>query len=145
VRVGRFHGEQAIAGRQLGASRTDAFLLELLGGQLKVRSTVWKTAIKAAQRAPLGRWVHVAFTHTAEGTTRLYQDGAEVGRQDAVVQDEPWLDTPIVIGADINGPNGTRRESALGGAVDEVAVYDRALSVEESGALARGLRSPAER
>jgi hypothetical protein len=132
----------AIVGRELDAHR-DAFLLSLMWGRPKVRSSLWgkQAAITAPGQVPQDRWVHLAFTHTADGTTRLYQDGVEVGHSQSSVSSQPPLDTPIAIGADINGPG--RRERPLQGAVDEVVVYDRALAAREVAALARGAQPPA--
>jgi hypothetical protein len=112
-------------------------------GHPKVRGTLWgkRSAITAPGRIPAGRWVHLAFTHTADGTTRLYQDGVEVGHSQSRVTSEPALDTPIAIGVDVNGPG--RHELPLLGAVDEVVVYDRALAAQEVAALARGAQPPA--
>jgi RNA polymerase sigma-70 factor (ECF subfamily) len=141
VRAG-LRGQMAIVGRQLDAHR-DVFLLSLMWGRPKVRGTLWgkRSAITAPGRIPAGRWVHLAFTHTAEGTTRLYQDGVEVGHSQSIVTSQPALDTPIAIGVDVNGPG--RRERPLLGAVDEVVVYDRALAAQEVAALARGAQPPA--
>jgi RNA polymerase sigma-70 factor (ECF subfamily) len=144
VKVTDLRGLGSIVGRQLDEAHRDAFLLSLLFGRLKVRSTLWRTAIKAPAPIPVRRWVHVAFTHAADGTTRLYQDGREVGHLRARRSgSEPALARPIAIGVDINGP--TRHEQPLRGAVGEVAVYDRALTPEEVSDLAAGAQPPARR
>jgi RNA polymerase sigma-70 factor (ECF subfamily) len=143
VRVGQLRGQRAIVARQL-VGRGDAFLLSLMWGRLKVRSTLWGKSITAARRIPVDRWVHVAFTHTADGTTRLYQDGVEVGvTQQRRLPREPAIRTPVAIGVDVNGPDNGERGQGLMGAVDEVALYDRALAAEQVAALAGGAQPPA--
>jgi hypothetical protein len=65
---------------------------------------------------PLGRWVHVAFTF--DGTTsRYYQDGTEV----AASSEHPWA----------SGGHPLQMGEGLSGALDEVAVFPRALSAAE--------------
>jgi hypothetical protein len=144
VRMGGLRGQRAIVGRQLGSGTGDEFLLSLMFGHPKVRSTLWKSSVSGKQPIPVGRWVHLAFTHDAGGETRLYQDGSEVGRVQAeVVRGQPASTNPITIGIDANGRDGEVRAQPLGGAVDEVVIYDRALGPEEIAALARGARPPA--
>ena len=73
VRAG-LRGQMAIVGRQLG--QPDVFLLSLMWGRPKVRARYGGNGPPSPLLAdPAGRWVALAFTHTAEGTTRLYQDG----------------------------------------------------------------------
>jgi RNA polymerase sigma factor (sigma-70 family) len=141
VNVAQLRGQRAIIGRQLAATHGDDFLLSLMWGRLKVRSTLWRMSITARDQIPAGRWVHVAFTHSSDGTTRLYQDGVEVGRhRSRASATEPTLARPIAIGVDVN--DAGRLEQPLLGSVDEVAVYDRALRPDEIAALAAGAQPP---
>jgi RNA polymerase sigma-70 factor, ECF subfamily len=146
VRITAVHsGHMAIASRQLGSGREDYFFLGLLGRSLRVRSSLWGVEIRG-RSMPLGRWVHVAFTHAADGSTRLYQDGVEVASTPRSHQRAPVLvTTPLAIGAGINGPGDTRRAEQLSGAVDEVMVHDRALAPAEVAALAAGEQPPSAR
>jgi hypothetical protein len=135
----RSAGHAALVARQLGTGRQDYFFLGTLGARLKVRSTLWRTAVTAPGTLPRGRWVHVAFTHDAGGTTRLYQDGVEVARGLGRGQKEALVATPITVGAGIDGP--PEPGEPFSGVVDEVAVWDRTLASGEIAALAHP-RSP---
>ncbi len=70
-----------------------------------------------------GRWYHVALTNTGRVVT-LYLDGESVGRSELAI------DTPGDSQLSIGGlpADGSKR---LEGLVDEVAIYNRALSSEE--------------
>jgi RNA polymerase sigma-70 factor (ECF subfamily) len=130
----RSTGHAALVARQLGAGRQDYFFLGTLGARLKVRSTLWRTSVMAAGPLPRDRWVHVAFTHDASGTTRLYQDGMEVARGRGSGHREALVTTPITMGAGIDGP--AEPGEPFRGVVDEVATWDRALTSGEIAALA---------
>jgi hypothetical protein len=76
----------------------------------------------------LDRWFHLAATH--DGTMqRFYLDGAEVEARSGSVS---FDGDPLVLGGDVDGSFGY----AMSGSVDEVRIYDRALSVAEIGILA---------
>lgn len=122
----------ALVTRQLDQDKRDHFFFGLRDGYLKVRSSLWTKDVNGPQPVSSRRWTHVAFTQSADGTTRLYQDGALVGEaQDNRWKREAQLYTPIAIGAGINGPAGRVLRQHLQGAVDEVAIYSRALGPEE--------------
>ncbi|MHC4462499.1 MAG: LamG domain-containing protein [Planctomycetota bacterium] len=74
----------------------------------------------------IGDWIHVATTFDLK-TVKLYFDGIEDGSQSAVgtIQNS---DTTLLIGAVFTG--GGIREN-FKGLIDEVAIYNRALSAEE--------------
>jgi hypothetical protein len=79
----------------------------------------------------------VAFTHTADGTTRLYLDGVEVARNQVERRKLTGTAGPLMIGA-----GHSRKVREMGqrfeGAIDELCLYNRALSDEEVAALAAG-------
>ncbi|MEO2003638.1 MAG: LamG domain-containing protein [Candidatus Poribacteria bacterium] len=75
-----------------------------------------------------GVWYHYALT--IDGTVTLYLDGAVVAESNAVNDPLPELGTPLLVGTG-EGP-GTW---PLTGLVDEVFVYDRALSAAEVNAI----------
>jgi RNA polymerase sigma factor (sigma-70 family) len=135
----------AVVARQVAETSEDHFILGVVhGGQLKMRSDLWKTRVTAnpRRRVPLQRWTHVGFTRAADGTVRLYMNGSEIARTSQRYGGRPAsaapVYAPLTIGAGIDGPNLTRLAQKLPGAVDEVAIYDRALTPGEMAALAHG-------
>jgi hypothetical protein len=81
--------------------------------------------LKANRPAPGMIWIHVAATWDGS-TVRLYQDGAEVGSV-AYAVTFPAEQNPLVLG---NNQNQTGLSQPLMGQLDEVRLYDRALSAE---------------
>jgi RNA polymerase sigma-70 factor, ECF subfamily len=143
--TGPMRGHLAIVSRQLGQRHTDYFFFGLIGRRLKVRSSLWEIAVEADRPLPPGRWIPVAFTHSADGTTRLFQDGVEVGAARATAARTARVDTPLVIGAGINGPGETERGEQFAGSIDEVALFARPLSPAQIAALAHGAQPVAAR
>jgi hypothetical protein len=136
-------GFSAVVARQLSVDTRDYFFLGLKGRRLVASGRYWGAGATASRELPRGQWVHIAFTRAADGTLRLYQDGALVGSARRVARDRPHpIDTPLTIGSDLNGPENTRRGQQLKGAVDEVLTYDRALPPEQIAALAAGVQPP---
>jgi Concanavalin A-like lectin/glucanases superfamily len=110
---------------------------------LVVRSDVWPVYLHRRLPAPLARWAHVAFTRAADGTLRLYENGERVAEAHTSAASAEPVDTALFLGA-TRRPGGDRFHvmSRLYGSLDEVAVYDRALSDQEIAALARGHEPP---
>jgi hypothetical protein len=75
----------------------------------------------------IGAWTHIAATSSA-GTITLYQDGTPVGSRSLSPYDTP-AGTTIYLGGQGSDPQG--KTDHLTGMVDEVTVYDRALSATE--------------
>jgi hypothetical protein len=96
--------------------------------------------VRAPMPTPSGRWVHVAGTF--DGTTvRVYQDGVQVATQafsGKIAADS----TPISVGAALVA--GGEDDFFLGGLIDEIAAWGRALGPAEVARLARG-EQPAAR
>jgi hypothetical protein len=90
--------------------------------------------LEGSTSIPLGTWIHVATTYdVGEGTVRLYFNGIE----DASLMVGPGrlIDsslTDLLIGAVFTG-GGILENFA--GLIDEVAIYNRALSAEEIAAI----------
>ena len=136
-------GHLALVARQLGQAADDFFFFGLLDGKLKVWSSLWQWPAQATRPLPLGRWVHVAFSHGRDGSTRLYQDGVLVGfvrRKKGLVERSALAAPRMTIGSGFNGPGEGQRVQQFSGAIDEVAVYDRALTAVEVAALAAGIQ-----
>ncbi|MFI1964920.1 beta-L-arabinofuranosidase domain-containing protein [Streptomyces pathocidini] len=108
---------------------------------LKIAGMAGEDVIDAAGPLPEGRWAHVALTLAGGGDGRtgggkgvLYVDGAEVGRNDALVA------SPLLLGATSRNYLGRSQNSShpyLHGAVEDFRLHNRALSRDEVAALAR--------
>lgn len=79
-------------------------------------------------------WYHVAYT--ADGTVGIaYVNGAEVNRRADTITYDTLPDQPVRIGwAEGRGGDGGA-DVYFDGIIDEVVIYDRALSVDEVGML----------
>lgn len=112
---------------------------------LKISGMDGEDVIDAPGPLPQGRWTHVTLTlagggaeldqvRTGGGTGVLYVDGAEAGRNDALVM------SPLLLGATTRNYLGRSQNAThpyLHGAVHDFRVFNRALSPAEIGALAR--------
>jgi hypothetical protein len=88
---------------------------------------------RATAITPLSQWVHVAATF--DGTTgRLYSDGVEVARTTYTGTLTPAT-TPLYLGTNKNVVSANQ---PLRGLVDDLLMYDVALSAEKIKALADG-------
>jgi len=92
----------------------------------------------------INRWVHLAGTFDGDsGEMTLYVDGDPIGHQ--VPAGEIRLDAesvarPLVIGAELNGDSIDDASDEFDGYVEEVRLYDRALSAAEIKSLASEAR-----
>jgi RNA polymerase sigma-70 factor (ECF subfamily) len=136
-RAGNPHMNRALAMRPMGERRANYFFFGFDGDQLKVHSSGWSGILSAPFREHLGRWVHVAFTHDADLGTRLYVAGAEVARSRSGPRRFGAVQGPLLVGAGLNGPERDHMGQRFEGAIDELLVYERALSGEEIAELAR--------
>ncbi|KOV74867.1 hypothetical protein ADL00_00845 [Streptomyces sp. AS58] len=108
---------------------------------LKIAGMEGEDVIDAQGPLAQGRWTHVAVTlaagargRTGGGSGVLYIDGAEAGRNDALVM------SPLLLGATTRNYLGRSQNTIhpfLHGAIDDFRVVNRALSPTEIGALAR--------
>jgi hypothetical protein len=106
-------------------------------------SHVWRSTTRRPMPATGDRWFHLAAVHRDDGGTRLYLDGLEIGKS-------TWSrrvllgggDTPLMIGGGINSPNPEDVTELFEGALDELVLYERALSVDEIAALAARKQPP---
>ncbi len=132
----RFNGAQgAVLGRAWGSAVHNSYGIWQLGGNVNgtIGDTNQSAAVLSAPFAPdAGRWYHVAFTFDdATKHQTLYLDGR-------IVASAPSFRTigydshPLVLGGDID--NGVAA-FLLNGAVDEAAIYNRALSAGEIAAI----------
>jgi hypothetical protein len=131
-------GKQVLVTRQLGTSGDRRFSLRLQDDSLELLSHVWQRLLRRPYLRAPGGWTHVAAVRDLAGTS-LYVDGVLAGHN---TQTKPLplggAGTPLLIGAQINGPEESgRAQDLFRGALDELAIYDRPLSGEEIRALAR--------
>jgi len=97
-------------------------------------------AVLDAGQVELGQWTHVACTYDLH-TSRIYLNGREVGRKEVgLVHLAPW-DRPLYIGqyTDVD------RQFQTHGLLDEVQIFQRALSPEEIQAAYQAGRGPGRR
>jgi len=91
----------------------------------------WSHHLVASKALPLNRWVHLAAT--ADGRNiRLYMDGEEIATMKRPGPVKP-TDAPLVL-----GNFAVNHRAFFRGKLDEVRIWDRALSPEEIRALAAG-------
>jgi hypothetical protein len=123
--------------RQLGAGREDYFLLALNGDTLEAQSNLWESATKRRVNRPSGAWFHVAVVQKADGRRTLYLDGVPIGRSN---KSRPAAlgggTSRLTIGGAVNGPDPGVADERFSGALDELAIYARALDESEVRALA---------
>ena len=140
-------GHRALAVRETDGALGDYFFLGLKGMELVVTSRAWRANLAYTLPATAGAWVQAAFTHSKDGTTRLYVDGIEVGQSTARPRGTIHVTGPLSIGAGLpragQGRPGRPRQ-AFHGAVDDVLLYDRALDKDEIAWLAAGTRPQAD-
>jgi hypothetical protein len=123
-----------IASRYLGPSEENFFHFAFARDSLRVWSGTWRGWTSKALPGREDDWIHVAFTH-AGPRTRLFVNGALVAHHDdQPVRGSGVATRPVIIGGSIHRGEIWQH---LDGAVDEVRIYDRALSDDEIEALAR--------
>jgi RNA polymerase sigma factor (sigma-70 family) len=128
----RARPNSALVTRHLGPDRENLFYLGFAEDNLRAWSGAW-TGWVTVQQEETGQWRHVAFTHQGR-TTRLYLDGRLVREQNSgVPRGAGTTESPLTIGAAVHG---TDVSHYFDGAVDEVRLYDRALTGPEVAALA---------
>jgi RNA polymerase sigma-70 factor (ECF subfamily) len=137
-RAGNPHMHHALAMRPMGGGRGNYFFFGFVGDQIKVQSSGWGGVLEAPFKEATGRWVHVAFTYDADQSLELYVGGVEVARSKGKPRKFGPVQGPLRVGAGLAGEERDRIGQRFEGAIDELAVYERALSPAEIGALSRG-------
>jgi hypothetical protein len=117
-----------------GAQRFGLFF-GLAGSKLVLASDVWGR-IEWPLGELVGRWVHVAATRDESGWTRLYVDGVEVAHHKGARQPLGPGRYPLTVGGLINYRDPHKITQRIHGALDELVLFDRALSSAEIAALA---------
>jgi RNA polymerase sigma factor (sigma-70 family) len=133
-------GLHTLVSRQKGSDNQDYFLFGFGNGNLVLSSNVWGVRLVHPFPSDAGdRWVHVAGSHSADGTSKIFINGEEVAHVTSSRQLPISGGTNgLFIGAGLNVPDPHRPTEILDAVVDEVAVYGRSLGDEELAALATG-------
>jgi RNA polymerase sigma-70 factor (ECF subfamily) len=130
-------GYHALVTRQAGDSNLDHFFVGFRGDLILLVSHLWGGKL-FHPAPPVGRWFHLAMVH-GHGEVVLFIDGVPVARQPARDARPPEGDTAITIAGGVNGPDPTVATQRFIGALDELAIYQRALSDDEVRDLAEGV------
>jgi concanavalin A-like lectin/glucanase superfamily protein/glycosyl hydrolase family 2 len=126
VRLDEASGAFQTAVSQDGASNS-AFFLQYSGGDRRFAMSFAGVRALAPTTPVAGQWYHLVGVRDAlAGELRLYVDGVFAGRADACMGDAST--GPLVFG---RGRYGGNPVDYWHGALDQVHVYDRALSAEE--------------
>ena len=112
--------QHTLLAQQDGSGVGRAWLLLTTDG--KLASDLGGTRLTGADSITTGQWHHAALTY--DGTTlSLYLDGNLTAQADRHLESS---DGDLIVGAD-----GTLIQNLFVGALDEVVIYNRALSAEE--------------
>jgi hypothetical protein len=93
----------------------------------------------STQTLPPDQWVHLALVYDRK-VARLWLDGRNIGEQSYMLNIPPE-NSPLCLGASEEA-TPTLATDPLGADLDELAIYDRALTADELAALARGAQPP---
>jgi hypothetical protein len=132
-------GVRAIASRARARGHGEHFFFGVRSGKLRLYSTPWQVQIDHPLPRKPDAWIHVAFTQGQDGFARLYLDGVEVAQARVNRRFSAQLIGPLRIGAgtlSARRPNLTGAPQRFRGSIDEVRVYQRALTSREVAALA---------
>jgi hypothetical protein len=129
------HDLRAILGWQRGHGGRFGLFFGVAGTKLVLASDVWGR-IEAPLEAPVGRWVHVAASRAPDGRKRLFIDGVEVASDGSRHVPLGTGAYPLTVGGHIHAGLPLRVKQKLHAALDELALYDRALSPAEIALLA---------
>lgn len=124
-------------GSSYGYSSSAGFRFGLVGGKpcFGIPVTKFSHHLLAHADLPLGRWVHLAGTFDGK-TMRLYVDGEERGTMERPFPLQP-SDHYLCL-----GNYNVKHDAHFTGLLDEVKLYDRALSPEEVRAHYQKLSKP---
>lgn len=104
-----------------------------------ISGSVWvdgtRRRVRSLAPLPLDKWVHVAFTYDGvSGQSRLYIQGALVKEAGGNAGDVEVNEAPVLLGSMrlmASDPETSGGLRIFPGAIDEVRIYNRALSPEE--------------
>jgi hypothetical protein len=119
-------GNNWIVNRVFGGATSKGYRLGILEGHpcFEIPLSDWSHHLKADTALPTGRWVHLAGTYDGQ-TERIYMDGALQGSME---RGGPINSTEFHL---CLGNFEVGHASYFRGILDEVKLYDRALTAEE--------------
>lgn len=132
-----------VLSRQTGTSIQQHYYLSLyMEGQptLFLETTAGYAVLRPANLVPKGEWTHLAGVYDGSAA-RLYVNGLEVYRDDALTGKFAPDTTPVILGGNGNDASGIPNE-LIPGRIDELMLYARDLSAAEIGQLAAGRLFP---
>jgi hypothetical protein len=135
-RAGERRRVQALVSRQLDRDSRDLFHFGFRDDLLILQSAAWHVTLAVPYSYPSGRWVHVAGVLGRDRRARIYLDGREVKSKRTGLPPTERASTPLIIGGGVNAADQVSVGERFEGALDELLVYDRALSPDELAALA---------
>jgi hypothetical protein len=98
-------------------------------------------AVSSANPLPLNQWVHVAYVYNAAQLI-IYVNGTQTGTT-SYTQPVGMASMPLCLGCGQNqSNNGQVPDESLGGRLDELLIYNRALPADELAMLAAGAVPP---
>jgi hypothetical protein len=133
----KYHG--AVVSQQLGDAWDHHFLFAVIGDDLAIKSDAWDVYLRHPLRAT-GRWIHVAFTRAPDGRVRLFIGGravAETRGHDPA----PGRTGRLVVGSTRVDPAWKHVRQQFHGDIEELMIFERALSDGEVAALAKEPRT----
>jgi RNA polymerase sigma-70 factor (ECF subfamily) len=123
----------ALVRRHLGPGREHLFIVGFQEDNLRVWGNAWKGWTTRDVPESIDRWTHVAFTHSPR-SNRLFIDGRlAVEHENRGWRPRLTTSAPLTIGAVLDATGVSQH---FHGAVDEIRLYDRALTGEQVAALA---------
>ena len=113
---------------ELGGDTTD-WGISQIGTQLAFGIGSSDATLFSTSSVNTGNWIHVAATWDTSGTMNLYLNGAWEASYNLASTDSRDTNNPFFIGQDLGGNTYT-------GSLDEIRIYDSALSAGQVAALA---------
>jgi RNA polymerase sigma-70 factor (ECF subfamily) len=132
-------GVHGLTSRQMGDDSKEYLLFGFASDRLIFNSHMWGVQLLQPLPNIYGRWAHVAATRSSDGVAKLFLDGQELKRKTVPSGSSVGEGANVmVIGAGVNVPDDNHPTEQLQAAIDDVVIYERALSDTEIGALAAG-------
>lgn len=127
---------QAIVGKQKDTDNDNSWVIyaesDAGGPNLNFYGTFGEVAthVYSGVATPLDRWAHVAVTYD-HANVKLYMDGEYITQTAATTDPSYTVSNPVIIGAEET--TGDAIALDFKGKIDDVRIYDRALSSDEIG------------
>lgn len=136
-------GWQSLIARQYGTGTQDQFSLALSGNSYYFTLNTVNNGLRTATAGSnkLNEWVHVAGVYDGS-TMKLYINGALAATTLNTTGNVRLDSKPLYLGAAANGSDPNATSESIAGVVDDLRVYNRALSATEIQTVYKGLTNP---